>query len=434
MALSLKQRDYLARSTTRVALAEGSIRSGKTYTSLIRWFAFIAAEASTRGALVMIGQSRDALYRNIFEPIENDPAFAAFAPYVKYRQGAPTARILGRLVHIVGASDAKAEPRIRGMTIAGAYVDELSTLPEAFFKQLLGRMSLATSQCFATTNPDAPKHWLKVDYIDRANEGELPDWRVWHFTLDDNPSLPAAYRASLEREFRGLWYDRFILGLWVAAEGAIFDMWEEARHVADPSTFPKMTQVLAVGIDYGDTHSTRGYLLGIGPDTRIGHEGEQRLYVLDEWAPGKATQGEQSRSFQLWLQSQPQDWREPRMIAVDSAAASFRNQLQRDGVRRVRNAHKRVLSGIRLMGALLATGKMVVSSTCDELIAHVPGYVWDPKATERGEDAPVKEHDDEVDALRYAVHTSQLDWTRLIPLATSQEESLDDVEAVGAPA
>lgn len=432
MAISLKQQNYLGRAHARVNIAEGSIRSGKTHISLMRWFTFLAVDAPSKGALVMVGQSRDSLYRNIFEPVENDPTMAAFAPFIHYRQGAPTARILGRLVHVVGAADAKAEPRIRGMTVGGAYVDELSTLPEAFFKQLLGRMSVKGAQMFATTNPDAPRHWLKVEYLDRLDD--LPDWRHWHFTLDDNPSLEPSYVAALKREFRGLWYRRFILGLWVAAEGAVFEMWDEEHHVAPASSFPTMDQVLAVGVDYGDTHDTRGYLLGMGPDTRVGHEGESRLYVLDEWAPGKATQAQQSRSLQLWLAGQPQGWRNPGWIAVDSAAASFRNQLSHDGVPGVRNAHKKVLSGIRLLASLLAVGKLVVSDSCTQLIDHLPGYTWDAKATVKGQDAPVKQDDDEVDALRYAVHTTHLEWASFIPLAAAQVDAQDSEEAQSAAA
>lgn len=341
MALSEKQLHYLACSVCRVNIAEGSIRSGKTYTSLVRWLTFIAVDAPTTGALVMVGQSRDSLYRNIFEPLENDPALSAFSSQVHYRQGAPTALILGRTVHIIGATDAKAEPRVRGMTVAGAYVDELTTIPKDFFKQLLGRMSPKGAMMFATTNPDSPGHWLKTEYLDLLDE--LPDWRAWHFTMDDNPGLEPEYKASLKREYKGLWYLRFIDGLWVAAEGAVYETWDPDRHLVHPNQLPPIEAVLMAGVDYGTTHPTRAYLLGLGQHPARGW----CLYVLSEFAPGKGTVGQHAKAFKAWLKGQPHEsWRTPKWVSVDPAAATFRQELFDGGMKNVMRAHNAVVPGI----------------------------------------------------------------------------------------
>src|SRR5699024_11032627 len=125
------------------------------------------------------------------------------------------------------ASDSKAEKVLRGLTCAGAYVDEVTVVDEQFFVQLLGRMSVPDAQLFGTTNPDNPAHWLKRRYLDRIDR--LPDWCSFEFTLDDNPALEQSYKASIRREYTGLWHRRYILGEWVAAEGAVFDMWEPSR-------------------------------------------------------------------------------------------------------------------------------------------------------------------------------------------------------------
>src|SRR5690606_28784979 len=122
---------------------------------------------------------------------------------------------------------------------------------------------------FGTTNPDSPFHWLKRDYLDRA--GEL-DLRHWQFTLHDNPNLPRGYVEALEREYTGLWRKRFVLGLWVAAEGAIYDMFDPEIHVVD--LLARMVEHW-VGIDYGTTNPTVFLLVGQGTD--------DRLYVVDEW-------------------------------------------------------------------------------------------------------------------------------------------------------
>ena len=114
-----------------------------------------------------------------------------------------------RAIDIVGANDERSQDKIRGMTCAGAYCDEISLYPESFFKMLLSRLSVRGSKVFATTNPDSPYHWLKVDYLDNK---EL-DIKIFHFTLDDNPNLDPEYVKQISKEYTGLWYKRFILGL-----------------------------------------------------------------------------------------------------------------------------------------------------------------------------------------------------------------------------
>lgn len=403
----------IVQSDARVNLYTGSIRSGKTVASLLRWLIYVAT-APTGGELVVIGRTRQSIARNVFGPLADPALFGPLAQHSKYTAGADTAKILGHTVHILGASDARSEMVLRGMTVAGAYVDELTLISEEFWVQLLGRMSVPGAQLFATTNPDGPAHWVKKQVIDRARELA---YRIFEFRLVDNEHLDPAYVAQITREYVGLWAKRFLDGLWVIAAGAIYDMWDPRRHVASPESFPPMDRILVVGVDYGDTHLTRGYLLGLGPDLRPGQTNGHRLYVLDEWAPGPMTIGGHSTSLRVWLAGQPEGWRVPDWVAVDPAAASFKHQLFADNVTNVRNAHNAVLPGIRTVAALLATSKIVVADTCTQLIGRLPGYVWDVKATARGEDKPVKDGDDEADALRYAVQTTRLDWVHLIPLS-----------------
>lgn len=387
----------------------------------------------------MVGKSRDALFRNVFEPLDNDPTLAVFAPFIHYKQGAPSAQMFGRTVHIMGAADAKAESKIRGMTVGGAYVDELTTLPRDFFKQLLGRMSVDGAQMFATTNPDGPNHWLKTDYIDKL--ADFPDWYVEHFSMDDNPGLSESYKASLRREYSGLWYQRFIEGRWVAAEGAIYQEWNPERHVIKFAEIPNIERVLIAALDYGTTHRTRAYLLGLGQvgydkqnkrcdPNAYGARKEWALFVLSEFAPGTATVGQHAAQFKRWLAEQPvASWREPEWLAVDPAAAVFKQQLFSDGITNVMNAHNAVIPGIQTISSLLATSGLFVLDSCTHLIRGLPGYRWDPKATERGSTSPIKEDDDEVDALRYAVYTSRRFWRDLIQLAPAYSEDTTERNA-----
>lgn len=407
-ALSAKQLDFLRTSTARVNMTSGSIRSGKTIVTLLRWL-FYVARAPFGGELVMVGRTRDAVWRNCIAPMQNPELFGRFATQVVGNYGAPTVKILGRMVHVLGASDAKAEKVIRGMTVAGAYVDEATTLPEEFFTQLLGRMSVAKAKLFGTTNPDNPAHWLKVKFIDRV--AELRDWRHWHFTLEDNPSLSQEYKDSISAEFTGLWYRRFILGEWVAAEGAIFDMWDPDKHIIPWGDLPPMEDLLAVGVDYGTANATAAILLGVGVDGR--------LYAVDEWSwSGKETRQALTDSvladrLESFIDAgHLPDGTQPRVrhIIVDPSALSFRTELSTRGIAAT-PADNDVLYGIRTLASLLGDGGLLVSDRCTGLIGEMPAYSWDPKAAEKGEDKPIKVADHHLDAARYAVTTTEAIWT-----------------------
>lgn len=407
LPLSDKQLTSLRQSTGRVNLWEGSIRSGKTIASLIRWLIYVA-DAPLGGSLVVIARTRDSAGRNVFGPLQDTALFGSLAHQVHYTAGAPTAKILGRTVHILGASDAKAEKVLRGLTVAGAYVDEATVIPEEFFTQLLGRMSVPGAQLFGTTNPDNPAHWLKRKFLDRLEK--LPDWRRFHFTLHDNPSLTAEYVASISTEFTGLWFRRFILGEWVAAEGAIYDMWEPKRHVVPWTELPAMERLLALGLDYGTTNASAGLLLGLG---------DGRLWLVDEWrydpsqAQVRLTDAQLSESLRAWLDKPhlpyPSTLR-PEWVPLDPAAASFRVQLHNDGVSGLVNADNDVAYGIPLVASLLGAGRLKVTDRCAGWIGEVAGYSWDPKQTAKGHDAPLKVADHSLDAGRYAITTTESLW------------------------
>jgi PBSX family phage terminase large subunit len=315
---------------------------------------------------------------------------------------------MGIRVYVFGASDVKAEKVIRGLTVRGAYVDELTVIPEEFFTQLLGRMSAPGAKLFGTTNPDNPAHWLKTKFLDRIKE--LPDWTAWHFGLDDNPALTDEYKASVRREFTGLWYRRFILGEWCVAEGAVYDMWDPDKHVVPWQELPPMRRLISVGIDYGTQHSTVAILLGLGYD--------RKLYLIDELVIDPAlsqvrqNDGKQSAAIKAWLAQDhlPEPCGlKPEWIIADQAGASLRVQLADDGVV-TQAAEKSVTYGLSTMAWLLGEGYLKVSDRCARFINEAPGYSWDPKATLKGEDKPVKSNDDALDAGRYAVVTTEAMW------------------------
>lgn len=413
----------IAEADARVNLWTGSIRSGKTIASLLAWLINLG-HAPPGGAHVMIGRTRESIGRNIFGPLTDPALFGIISTHIRYNTGAPTATVLGKTVHVLGASDARAEMVLRGLTVSDAYVDEATLVSEDFWIQLLGRMSVPGAKLFATTNPDSPRHWLKRQVVDRAKE---LGYRLFQFKLTDNTHLDPFYVAQITREYTGLWYRRFILGEWVQAAGAIYESWDPDKHVVPHASLPKMERILCLGLDYGDTHATRGMLLGLGRDAI----GTPRLYIIDEWAPGNMTVGEHSVHLRKWLSKrEPEEWRTPEWAYVDPAAGSFKHQLFHDGMGNVANASNAVLSGIRTVSSLLATDRLLVSDRCEHLIDRIPGYMWDPAATLRGKDEPIKADDDEVDAMRYAIFSTRALWLNKIPaiVAADNAPGMEDTE------
>ena len=431
--LGPQQMRSLRESKARVNIFEGAIRSGKTIVSLLRFL--MAVLFARGGVIVVIARTRDSAYRNVFEPLMNPALFGPLARLVHYTAGAPTARILGRTVHVLGASDAKSEKVLRGLTVALAYVDEVTVIPEEFFTQLLGRMSPPGAKLFGTTNPDSPAHWLKAKFLDRINT-TLTGWRSWHFQLDDNPALTEEYKHQIKTEFTGLWYRRFVQGEWVAAEGAIFDMWDPEKHTIPWDELPEMRELISVSLDYGTTNATAALILGVSAEIDSLGRPAPRLFLVDEFrhdsklAQQKLTDSELARDFVRWLNDRhlpasTQSRLTPRFTIADPSAASFKVELRKTHGIAATDADNDVLYGIRLLASLLASGALLVARPtdtnptrgCAGFIQEAPGYSWDPKATLVGEDKPIKIADHSLDAGRYAICTTENIWRRYIKLA-----------------
>lgn len=407
LPLSAKQVSSMQAASKRVNIWHGSIRSGKTIASLFRFLMFVTV-APRSGALVVVGRTRDSIARNVFGPLTDPDLFGAIAEHVTYTPGAPTGRILGRLVYVLGASDVKAEKVLRGLTVAGAYVDEVTVIPEGFFTQLLGRMSVPGAQLFGTTNPDNPAHWFKRRFLDRADQ---LGWMVEHFVLADNPGLTRAYVKAVSTEFTGLWYRRFILGEWVAAEGAVYDMWDERSHVIAWEDLPPLRRMLGVGLDYGTTNATAALMLGM--------DAAGVLYLVDEWRHDPALEGHRwsdsqlSAGFRSWVAGLhvPQA-AGPALerTYIDPAAASMKVQLFADDYSGLVDADNAVGYGIGVVASLLSTHRLYVTDRCPGFIDEVTGYSWDDKATARGVDAPLKVADHSLDAGRYVIVSTEAIW------------------------
>jgi PBSX family phage terminase large subunit len=388
--LSPKQIQSILQATKRVNVWHGAVRSGKTVASLIRFIEFLAS--GPPGPILIAGKTERSLKRNILDLL------VSWLPpdSIRINYGKGEAQILGRTCYLASANDERAEAKLRGVTLAGAYGDEISTWPESFFRQLLARLSIPGAAFFGTTNPDGPRHWLKRDFLDRAAE---LDMAAFHFTLFDNPYLDKAYIEALKREYTGLWYRRFIQGLWTAAEGVVFDSFDQARHVTSnsPLTSDK-TPRYVIGIDYGTSNPTCFIAVAY-----ISPQGPYYVTHEDYYDPSKTmrqrTDEEHVSNLKAFIQSLPSP---PEAIYYDPSAASFSVAALRHKLP-LRKANNDVLSGIRFMHSLFSQDKLFIHPSCKTLIDQLSSYSWDPKAQERGEDKPLKKDDHGVDSLRYCL-------------------------------
>ncbi|MCP1414394.1 PBSX family phage terminase large subunit [Paenarthrobacter sp. A20] len=401
---------------------EGAVRSGKTFTSLLDWVRFV--RQGPEGQLAMCGRTERTIINNLLLPLQE----MLGKNRVKINYGTGTATIVGREVHIYGANNEQARTKIQGLTLAGAYLDEAETIPESFFKMLYTRLSVPGAKLWLTSNPGGPAHWLKIDWLDKARlwidgagkihrnpSSDALELHRFTFLMDDNQSLTPEYIARQKKSYTGLFYRRYILAEWVAADGAVFDSWDPERHVVKHEDLPEMRSVLALGVDYGTTNATSAVMLGLGIDGV--------LYAMDEWrhdsrkAIVRLTDGQLSAALKDWVAGQSRHGAVPEWVIVDPAAASFKVQLSADGMDNVINGDNNVLYGIRTLSSLLNAGKLRISDRCTGLISEMPGYSWDTKATEKGEDKPMKVADHSIDAFRYAVATTETNWRDWVDLA-----------------
>ena len=372
--LSKKQVESYIGSTARLNLWEGAVRSGKSFISLLKFINFL--KNGPPGQVMVVGVSRDALQRNVV--IELCSIMGMPMPTPKSSQ----MNIFNRIVHFVGANDERAQRRIQGSTLACAYVDEMTLIPQGFFKMLLSRLSVPGAQLFGTTNPDSPFHWLKTEFL--SNQ-EL-DMKVFKFKLDDNPSLTDEYINNLKKEYTGLWYKRYINGEWVLAEGTVYDFFDEDEHVIDNPPGP--AEYYVVGIDYGTSNPTAftmfGYNKKYWPNVWL----EREYYYDSKKFDRQKTDTETVEDLIKFIQSKI-----VRCIYVDPSAASFKVEMMRQGLGGVIDADNDVLNGIRYLGNILNNGTLKICRCCKNTIREFQTYRWDEKVSLKGQDKPIKEFD-----------------------------------------
>jgi PBSX family phage terminase large subunit len=386
MAFSPKQVQSFCEATKRLNIWVGAVSSGKTYSSIHKLIDLL--RNGPNGACMIIGVSRDSIQRNVLIDLYRILGFPT--PSSKSTES----KLYGKHIYFIGANDESSVRRIQGATLASAYVDEATCIPAAFWRMLLSRLRIKDAQLLATCNPDGPMHWLKKEYIDRANELDLIHW---NFTLDDNPSLDPKYVDSLRKEYTGMWYKRYILGEWAVAHGLIYDSFDHLNIFSDRLTAPNY---YTIGLDYGTTNATAAVLLAITPNQWPQIRVEEEYYYDSAKKGRSQTDSELADDIKEFI-----GYKSINAIYIDPAAASLKAELRRKDLP-VIDAKNDVLQGIKVTSKFIAQKNLVIHRGCQVLLDHIQSYAWDPKAADRGEDKPIKVRDHILDALRYGILSS----------------------------
>ncbi len=384
--LSKKQLHFLLSSDARINIADGAIRSGKTFVFNLRWLDYIVN--GPKGTLLMAGKTIRTLERNVLKA-ENGLFDLVGEGNYKYNGSTGELEIAGRKIICIGASDERSENKIRGMTLAGALCDEVTLFPKSFIEQLIGRCSVAGSMLFWNCNPDSPYHFIKQEYLENPNMKPLI--KHWRFLMYDNPYLVKTnpeYIKQAETTYTGVFYKRNVLGQWALAEGIVYDNFTDECIVEE---LPEEFDEIYVGVDHGVTHPATFIMIGVK---------DREVYVIKEFCQSNRTNSELADEFINFIDGYSVDG-----ITVDSAAASLILEFNKRGIYTT-DCNKEVVDGITLVTQLIGENRLFVHKSCKNLIKEFYTYSWDDKKSiSQGKDVVIKLNDDCCDALRYACKT-----------------------------
>lgn len=389
--ISPKQKKILAFSYSRydALICDGAVRSGKT--SIMVW-AFVdwAMREFSGQRFGVCGKTVDSASKNIIVPfISMSLAKERYTlrwrradKILEVRRGAVT-----NWFEVFGGKDESSAALIQGRTLAGVLLDEVALMPESFVNQALARCSVAGARLWFSCNPDNPNHWFYKEWIQRR---EAHNALYLHFSMDDNPSLSEETKARYHSMYSGVFYERYVLGQWVLAEGLIYPMF-------GPNCITEETPesgVYYISIDYGTLNPFSAGLWCVTD--------KEAVRIREYYYSGRDTQ--QSKTDEEYYMDLERLAGELPIetVVIDPSAASFIETIRRHGRFSARKAKNDVVNGIVTTSRYLKNGKIKVHSSCKDAIREFGLYRWDDKAQE---DKPIKENDHAMDETRYMAET-----------------------------
>lgn len=401
MAFSEKQKKILAfpNSSYDALICDGSVRSGKTSIMAVAFIMWAMRDFDGCN-FAICSKTVQTTIKNVIRPL-------LAMTYIKNRYHATFRQTSGELVldngvhintfYIYGGKDESSYMLIQGITLAGVLLDEVALMPRSFVEQALARCSVDGSKFWFNCNPAAPLHWFNQEWVlqpEKHNALRL------HFTMDDNPSLSTKVRKRYESMYTGVFYDRYIRGLWVSADGIIYDMFSAERHVV--SELPETEGEYYVSADYGIQNATT-FLLW----RRIKGDGSSWILIREYFYSGRDNKRQKTVKELTDGLTDMLDGVNPKYVIVDPSAAALIVELRNQGFK-VLKANNDVLDGITDVSSLLQADRILIYKGCKHTLDEIGIYAWDEKAAARGEDKPIKENDHCMDAMRYFVRTLKL--------------------------
>lgn len=389
MELTPKQIDVVQSVRTedpKILLLSGAKRAGKTYIAILLFLAHVAKYEGEGLAFIIGGATYSSIWRNILDDMEK-----IIGREIKLDKK-NAFLLFGNKVYVFDGSKSDAWKKARGFTSAGALLNEGTALHDMFLKEVISRCSYKGARIIIDTNPENPAHPVKEDYIDKDGQtldsGRL-NIRAFHFTLYDNIFLDPEYVESIVASTpSGMFTDRDIKGQWVAAEGVIYKDFNQHIHYVSSEKVKQLNFVkYFAGVDWGYEHPGSIVVLGI--------DDKEDVYLLEEHA-------KQHEEIDYWVKV-AKDVKERYgniNFYCDTARPEHIIRFRRERIRAI-NADKAVVSGIEEVARLFKVNKFkVIEDKVDRFKKEIFMYVWNATTGE-----PVKQWDDVLDAVRYAIYT-----------------------------
>ena len=378
--ISPKQKKILAFPYSRYdsLICDGAVRSGKT--SIIMWSFIEWAMREFNGQRFGIcGKTVDSATKNIIIPFIS-MSLAKERYTLRWRRSDKLLEVrrgfTTNYFEVFGGKDESSAALIQGRTFAGVLLDEVVLMPQSFVNQALARCSVDGAKLWFSCNPGSPQHWFYLEWIKKHKERNA---LYLHFEMADNPSLSEKTLERYRSQYSGVFYDRYILGKWVLAEGLVYPMFGK-NCIVEPITEPCERYVISM--DYGIQNPTAMILCGKQGDT---------WYALKEFYHSGRETGSQKTDQQYYDELEKLAGDLPiDCLIVDPSATSFIALVRQNHRFKVRKAINDVVDGIQKTAACLSNGKIKICACCERSIQEFGLYSWDDKAVE---DTPIKEND-----------------------------------------
>lgn len=393
--ISDKQKKILAFpfSEYDALICDGAVRSGKT--SIMMW-AFVrwAMDNFSGQRFGICGKTVDSASKNIVVPFTS-MSLAKERYIIRWRRSEKILEVrrgaVTNIFEVFGGKDESSFTLIQGRTLAGVLLDEVVLMPRSFVEQAMTRCSVDGAKLWFSCNPGSPQHWFYVEWIKQHKERNA---LYLHFKMTDNPGLSEKTLARYEAMFTGVFYQRYIQGLWVLAEGLIYPMFGDANIV--PTTERRYTRYV-ISMDYGIQNPTAMGLWGLCDDVWY--------QVKEFYHSGRETNTQKTdQDYYEDLERLAGDLHIEYLI-IDPSASSFIALVKQKRRFKVKKAKNDVVDGISKTASAIQTGKIKVNDCCKNTIKEYGLYSWDQKT---GEDRPIKDNDHAMDMTRYFVNTMNI--------------------------